>query len=175
MKPLQFQPLKNIFLVRIEYQKSENIFHFIFTIAIDITSIVIIFNYHLLLPNLLPVLKVGYWTFCTNGLNFYSTTYMCQSLFKPALNKPLSTYLVYFWSKFSISMTDTGEFLNRIALLILCSTGKSLSEVLLFSEHGENMLCTKIVLNVGNNFCTQHVLFSPGLSLEFSCIELIIK
>ena len=26
------------------------------------------------------------------------------------------------------------------------------------SEHGENMLCTKIVLNVRNNFCTQHVL-----------------
>ena len=23
---------------------------------------------------------------------------------------------------------------------------------------GENMLCTKIVLNVGNNFCTEHVL-----------------
>ena len=38
------------------------------------------------------------------------------------------------------------------------STGKSLSEVLLFAEHGENMLCTKIVLNVGNNFCTQNVL-----------------
>ena len=38
----------------------------------------------------------------------------------------------------------------------LC-TGKSLSEALLFAEHGENM-CTKIVLNVRNNFCTQHVL-----------------
>ena len=37
-------------------------------------------------------------------------------------------------------------------------TGKSLSEVLLFAEHGENMLCTKIVLNVRNNFCTQHSL-----------------
>ena len=35
-------------------------------------------------------------------------------------------------------------------------TGKSLSEALLFSEHGENMLCTKIVLNV-RNFCTQQV------------------
>ena len=33
-------------------------------------------------------------------------------------------------------------------------TGKSLSEALLFAEHGENMLRTKIVLNVGNNFCT---------------------
>ena len=37
-------------------------------------------------------------------------------------------------------------------------TGQSLSEALLFSEHGYNMLCTKIVLNVRNNFCTQHVL-----------------
>ena len=39
----------------------------------------------------------------------------------------------------------------------LSNTGKSLSEALLFAEHGENMLCTKIVLNVRNNFCTQHV------------------
>ena len=35
-------------------------------------------------------------------------------------------------------------------------TGKSLSEALLFAEHGENMLCTKIVLNVRKNFCAQH-------------------
>ena len=48
-------------------------------------------------------------------------------------------------------------------------TGKSLSEALLFAEHGENM-CTKIVLNVRNNFYT-HVL--PRL--EFSCIELVIQ
>ena len=38
------------------------------------------------------------------------------------------------------------------------STGKSLSEALLFGEHGENMLCTEVVLSVKNNFCTQHVL-----------------
>ena len=38
------------------------------------------------------------------------------------------------------------------------STGKSLSEALLFAEQGENMLCTKIVRNVRHNFCTQHVL-----------------
>ena len=30
----------------------------------------------------------------------------------------------------------------------ILSTGKSLSEALLFAEHGENVLCTKIVLNV---------------------------
>ena len=35
-------------------------------------------------------------------------------------------------------------------------TGKSLSEALLFVKHEENMLCTKIVLNVRNNFCAQH-------------------
>ena len=38
------------------------------------------------------------------------------------------------------------------------ATGKSLSEALLFEENGENMLCTKIVLNVKSNFFTQHVL-----------------
>ena len=43
-------------------------------------------------------------------------------------------------------------------------TGNFLSEVLLFAEHGENMSCTKIVLNVRNNFCTQHVL--PRFELE---------
>ena len=46
----------------------------------------------------------------------------------------------------------------RIPDFFLGLTGKSLSEALLFAEHGENMLCTKIVLNVRNNFCTQHVL-----------------
>ena len=43
-------------------------------------------------------------------------------------------------------------------LLTYSFIGKSFSEALLFAEHGENMLCTKIVLNVRNNFCTQHVL-----------------
>ena len=51
------------------------------------------------------------------------------------------------------------------------STGKSLSEALLFAEHGENMLCTKIVLNVRNNFCTQHVLprFELGIFMYWTC------
>ena len=40
----------------------------------------------------------------------------------------------------------------------LFGTGKSLSEALLFAEHRENMLSTKIALNVRNNFCAQHVL-----------------
>ena len=42
--------------------------------------------------------------------------------------------------------------------MIKSPTCKSLAEALLFAEHGENMLCTKIVLNVKNNFCTQLVL-----------------
>ena len=46
-------------------------------------------------------------------------------------------------------------------------TGKSLSEALPFEEHGENMLCTTIVLNVKNNFYTQHVLprFELGIGI----------
>ena len=62
------------------------------------------------------------------------------------------------------------------------STGKSLLEALIFAstnpqyddrlfielqvqymkipstEHGQNMLCTEIVFDIQNNFCTQHVL-----------------
>ena len=51
------------------------------------------------------------------------------------------------------------------------STGKSLSEALLFAEHGENMLCKKIVLNVRYNFCTQHVLprFELGIFMYWTC------
>ena len=51
------------------------------------------------------------------------------------------------------------------SLKIIYGTGKSLSEALLFAENGENMLCTKIVLNVRNNFCTHNVLpkFEVGI------------
>ena len=54
---------------------------------------------------------------------------------------------------------------------VVAFTGKSLSEVLLFAEHGENMLCTKIVLNVRNNFSTQHVLprFNLGIFMYWTC------
>ena len=46
-----------------------------------------------------------------------------------------------------------------------------MSEFLLFAEHGENMLCTKIVLNVKNDFCTQHVLprFELGIFMYWTC------
>ena len=45
-------------------------------------------------------------------------------------------------------------------------TGKSLSEALLFAEHGENMLCTKLFRM--SETISAHNMFSPGLSLEFS-------
>ena len=46
-----------------------------------------------------------------------------------------------------------------------------MSEALLFAEHGENMLCTEIVLNVKNNFCTQHVFpsFELGIFIYRTC------
>ena len=73
-------------------------------------------------------------------------------------------------------LSETDRILMHVYIyefLYIHITGKSLSEVLLFAEHGENMLCTGIVLNVRNNFCTQHVL--PTIPLEFSCIELVIQ
>ena len=45
------------------------------------------------------------------------------------------------------------------------STGKSLSEALLFAEHGESMLCAENVLNVKNNFCTQQL----GIFMHWTC------
>ena len=52
-------------------------------------------------------------------------------------------------------------------------TGKSLSVALLFAEHGENMLCTKIVQNVRNNFCTHHVLprFELGIFMYWTTLH----
>ena len=51
------------------------------------------------------------------------------------------------------------------------STGKSLSEALIFAEHRENMLCTEIVLNVKNNLIV-HNMFSPwelGIFMYWTC------
>ena len=39
------------------------------------------------------------------------------------------------------------------------------SEALLFAEDEENILCTKNVVNVRNNFCTQHVLHRLELGI----------
>ena len=36
-------------------------------------------------------------------------------------------------------------------------TGKSLSEALLFAEHGENMLRTEIVFDIQNTICSPQV------------------
>ena len=46
-----------------------------------------------------------------------------------------------------------------------------MSEALRFAEHGENMLCAKIVLIGRNNFCTQHVLprFELGIFIFLTC------
>jgi hypothetical protein len=60
-------------------------------------------------------------------------------------------------------MVLDNEKLPAYENIITLHTGKSLSEALLFAEPRENMLCTKIVLNVKNNFSTQHVL--PGFEL----------
>ena len=74
-----------------------------------------------------------------------------------------STFLptfMYYWYKFLDSRIVSTKPQMIVAKVLIDQgfTGKSLSEALLFSEHGENMLCTKIVLNVRNSFCTQHVL-----------------
>ena len=61
----------------------------------------------------------------------------------------------------------TGKFLSEA--LIFASTNPQYDDRLFIelqvqylktpsSEHGENMLCTKIVFDIQNNFCTQHVL-----------------
>ena len=42
-----------------------------------------------------------------------------------------------------------------------------MSEALLFAKHGENMFCSRIVLNVRKKFCTQHVF--PDYHLSSYC------
>ena len=83
---------------------------------------------------------------------------------------------IYIPKNFQIVRTtnDRKDVFDSLQSL-LDDTGKSLSEALLFGEHGENMLCTEIVLNVKNNFCTQQSCSPHVLSLEFSCIELVIQ
>ena len=71
----------------------------------------------------------------------------------------------------SLCMYHTFMPYPLVCQLYIFSTGKSLSEALLFAEHGENMLCTKIVLKVGKKFCTQHVLprFELGIFMYWTC------
>ena len=74
-----------------------------------------------------------------------------------------------------------GDILSRDAFLFLLAcnkdkkchpiscTGKSLSEALLFAEHVVYKNCSECHKQLWHN------MFSPGLSLEFSCIELAIQ
>ena len=47
----------------------------------------------------------------------------------------------------------------------------NLCQKLFFPEYEENTLCTRIVLNVRNNFCTQYVLarFQLGIFMYWTC------
>ena len=65
------------------------------------------------------------------------------------------------------SVFVTGKYLSEV--LIFASTNPQYDDRLFVeiqvqymkissSEHGENMLCTEIVFDIQNNFCTQHVL-----------------
>ena len=65
--------------------------------------------------------------------------------------------------------------MRNLHLTLTVGTGKFLSEAFLFAEHGEKMLCTKIVLNVRNNFCTELVLPRFGLGIFNVHIELVIQ
>ena len=68
---------------------------------------------------------------------------------------------------FEKSQNDTLEFNSfynstfvqcsvvRMSFNLVRGTDESLSEALLFAEHGENMLCTEIVYDIQSNFCTQ--------------------
>ena len=92
-----------------------------------------------------------------SNLKFRSWKKGCEKMFRKLQfqNKSKVIFL-----NFSFFLEFYGN-LNRNGQISCYSLkGKSLSEALLFAEHGENMLC----LNVGNNFCTQHVL--PSFELE---------
>ena len=95
-----------------------------------------------------------------------------ESIFVPRVHS--QTMLTIFWLLLPPTLL-CGHFLpyecwQNVNIFGLC-TGKSLSEALLFAEHGEKMLCTKIVLNVRNDFCSQHVLprFELGIFLYWTC------
>ena len=81
-----------------------------------------------------------------------------ESFRQPRLMKGLNVNLLAFLSLLNgcpaMSHLLTAHCSQYIDYTVRPTAGKSLSEVLLFAEHGENMLCTKIVLNVRNNFCT---------------------
>ena len=90
---------------------------------------------------------------------------MKKKMFDQQLFPPILLFKFFFPTLFFQVLHQHNDTLSRLEAAsssaygyALGITGKSLSEALLFAEHGENMLCTEIVLNVRNNFCTQHVL-----------------
>ena len=68
-------------------------------------------------------------------------------------------------------MEKTRQKLFQKIVKLTDQKGRSLSEALLFAERGENMLCTKIVLNVRYNFCKHHVVsrFELGIFMYCTC------
>ena len=76
---------------------------------------------------------------------------------------------VFNHSNDSKKLTYTGRGKSLSEALTFASTNPQYDERLFIelqvqymkipsSEHGENMLCTEIVFDIQNNFCTQHVL-----------------
>ena len=72
--------------------------------------------------------------------------------------------------------TEKFEIYKFLFQLVDCfATGKSLPEILFFAEHEENMRRTWSVQKLFwmSETISLHDMFSTGLSLEFSCIELV--
>ena len=98
------------------------------------------------------------------------------------INTTNETLARKYWGNFPFFLSCHIYFKSPAFFTIVSCTGKSLSEALIFastnpqyddrlfielqvqyvkipnSEHQENMLCTEIVFDIQNNFCTQHVL-----------------
>ena len=92
-------------------------------------------------------------------IRYYLVLWFCMYAQFSSLFITFYRYICIFFGKQLVQLKISPKVKNgQIRDKILFCTGKSLSEALLFAIHGESMLCTKIVLNVRNNFCTQHVL-----------------
>ena len=112
-----------------------------------------------------------------NGIIYY----LAKTLWESVCLK-FSAQLSKYWENFKIQKKpkhfhhlkeETERKLSKPVRNYKVQTGKSLSEALLFAEHGENMLCTKMFWM--SETISVHNMFSPGLRLEFSCIELAIQ
>ena len=86
------------------------------------------------------------WIVASNIMNLiYETVIFNQYISKLITGKSLSEAL--FFASTNPQFDD-----------ILCIELQVQYVTILSSEHGENILCTEIVLNVKTNFCTQYVL-----------------